>query len=279
MAVDPRDLRARLWLGAALAEIGRFEQALAEIRRAETNPIAGLFLARVLFDAGRDQEASSALAELLAGGPNQQAQVLFGACLIRLGESEQARRNLPPSLPAAAWVLARLLLAIEERAQGPAALPVARPPAEIPGPARWFAGGFRAGMVHLRAGRCQRALAAFERARGPRAAYGAGLALYYLGHFEQARERLTPVIDNLEEPFWSDALATLGKLDLESGDAAQAVLRLRQALAAGAETEENYYALGLALLGGGRKRLARRAFERCVSVGWLGERLASVGRP
>lgn len=54
------------------------------------------------------------------------------------------------------------------------------------------------------------------------------------------------------------------------------VLPLRQAIARGAASAENYYALGLAALRSGRPALARRAFERCADPQFVQERLAEI---
>jgi hypothetical protein len=106
--------------------------------------------------------------------------------------------------------------------------------------------------------------------------YGQAVALYYLQHLDAAAELLAPALPNLEEPFTSDALAILGKVDLERDRTGEGVLRLRCAIARGAATPENYYALGVGLLRQGSRRPAVRAFQRCVSVEFVRRRFGDL---
>ena len=274
-----------MWRGVSLAEWGKHDEARRQIEQAiALDPratIGEIFLGRVAYDAGRTLEAQGILAGYLAREENQQAQGLLAACLLRAGSVEEAGQLLKRGLPSAPWLLGRLLAAIEERA------PVEPPrPEPLGGDAvassRW--GGarhLRRGLVHLRAERWAKALAAFRAASAalpedPRAAYGLGVSLYYLEHFEEARQRLEPVLGRLDEPFRSDALATLGRATLELGSAQHAILHLRRAIAGGAASPDNYYALGLAFLRTGRPALARRAFERCATPEFIQQRLADL---
>jgi Flp pilus assembly protein TadD len=281
LAAHPNDRGARQWRAAALAEFGRFEQALAELERAEaqdsrhTNRV---FRARILFDSGQFEEAAGVLQHGLRQGDNSYARTLLAACCIQRGQLEAARQAAPPSFPSAPWVLARLLTSIEGAIQEPA---------EAPEPlAEKSAGGrssVRRGLVLLRSERWREALLAFRGATDagrpdPRVHFGLGVSLYYVGHNDAARSHLQPVLDQLEEPFHSDALATLGKAALALGDSAEAILNLRRALACGAQTPENYYALGLALLRRGRWFLARKALQSCVSPEFVLERFQRLLR-
>lgn len=285
ITADPQDRGAWLWRGVSLAECGKHDEARHHIEQAiALDPranIGDVFLARVAYDAGRTEEARSILAAYLAREENQQAQGLLAACLLHAGSVEEAGQLLKRGLPSAPWLLGRLMAAIEERA------PVEPPrPEPLGGDAvassrRGGARQLRRGLVHLRAERWAAALTAFRAAAAvlpedPRAAYGLGVSLYYLEHFEEARQRLEPVLDRLDEPFRSDALATLGKATLELGEAQQAILHLRRAIAGGAAGPDNYYALGIAFLRTGRPALARRAFERCATPEFIEQRLADV---
>jgi Flp pilus assembly protein TadD len=136
----------------------------------------------------------------------------------------------------------------------------------------------RRGLVAIRAEKWEKALTAFRKAERvapghPRAAYGIGVALYYLGHFEESRRRLLAALEHLDEPFASDAVATLGKVALEMGEVKEALLLLRRGIARGAGMLENHYALGLAALRVGRPAFARRAFEKCASPEFIRQRL------
>lgn len=285
IAADPQDRGAWLWRGVSLAACGKHDEARRQVEQAiALDPRAAIgqfFLARVAYDAGRIEDARGILAGYLACEENQQAQGLLAACLLRADAAEQARSILNQGVPFAPWLLGRLLAAIEERAPVESPNP---PPIESDTPAVSRRGGarqLRRGLVHLRGERWAEALNAFRAASAglpedPRVAYGLGVSLYYLEHFEEARRRLEPVIKRLDEPFRSDALATLGKAALELGEAQQAVLPLRRAIASGAATPENHYALGLALLRTGRPALARRAFEHCATPEFIEQRLADI---
>ncbi|HYM10701.1 MAG TPA: tetratricopeptide repeat protein [Bryobacterales bacterium] len=292
LSANPRDRGAWLWRGLALAEQGRFTEAREHVEKGmalASDAAAGrMFLARVLYDAGEAREAQSILGESAQAG-NQQARGLLALCLLRGGEMEKARAILAGPLPCTPWLLARLLAAIEEKI----GIQPPEPPAEIgPEPAvgsappgwlarRRRAGHLRRGLVAIRAEKWEKALAAFRKAERvaaghPRAAYGSGVALYYLGHFEESRRRLREALDHLDEPFSSDAVATLGKVALEMGETKEALLLLRRGIARGAAMLENYYALGLAALRLGRPALARRAFEKCASPAFIQQRLEEM---
>jgi len=269
--LDPAARGARLWRGVALAELGKFDEAGDAVRGARAGP---LFEARVLYDAGRLEEARAAVA--LASRDNAQARGLLALCLLRLGGDEEAGQILRGDIPFAPWLLGRLLLAVEERHQGRVEAP-AEPvgSAEIPPAARGASTRqLRRGLVALRNERWEKARDAFARApaEDPRTLYGLGTSLYFLNHFAPARGYLLGAIDRLEDPFQSEAQATLGKIALELGDAGEAVLRLRRAIAGGAAEPDNYYALGLAYRRRGRPDLARRAFEKCASPEFVRER-------
>ena len=292
----PQDPAAGMWRGVALAECGQCQQAQEQVDRARAaGPSAGtgpLLLARVLYDCGQSAPARTILQQYLEKEDNQQASGLLALCLFRDGDREQAGRLLSGPLPHAPWLLARWLAAIELEAQRkPASAP---PPAGVlvpePAPAgrrpgwlarRAAASRLRRGLVRLRTEKWEEALRAFDRAQkglpeDPRVGYGIGVSLYYLNHLEPARRRLLKAVDKLAEPFGPDALATLGKIGLEIGDAAEALLRLRQAIAAGAASPENHYALGLLLLRRNHPGLARKAFQKCATVAFVRQRFAET---
>ncbi len=276
---DPGDRGAWLWRGAVLAECGRYDEAREHVERARVldskAAVSRLFLARVLYDAGRVEEARDLVAD---SAENQQARCLLALCRLRAGEIEGARQILARDLPPNAWLLARLLVAIEERAgaqRHDCSPPAEEPPADRPGGRM---SQLRRGLVYLRTEKWEKALAAFGAAPpdDPRTAYGLGVSLYYLDRFEQSRRLLRGAVERLDEPLASEALATLGKATLELGEAKEALLLLRLALSRGAATPENYYYLGLACLRLGRIAPARRAFERCAFPEFILQRLAEI---
>ncbi|HZS52694.1 MAG TPA: tetratricopeptide repeat protein [Bryobacterales bacterium] len=288
LEADPEDWGCWLWRGIALAECGEHDQARQHIERAaELKPSGAaplLFLARAAYDAGRIEEARAALAHCLKKQENQLAGAFFALCLFHAGETQRAREILHGGLPFAPWLLGRWLAAIEEKA-GAAPRDAAQGNEDADSaPARRGARQLRAGMVHLRAERWEKALAAFRSAAAAlpgdaRAAYGTGVSLYYLGRFEEAKQHLLPVLNRLPEPFSSNAKAALGRVALELGDFTEARIALRRVVAAGGAAPEDCYALGLAFLRAGRRRLAWRAFERCATPNFILERLAETSDP
>jgi len=265
LAAHPNDRGARLWSAMALSDLGRFDEAHLRLNRAQP-PASPLFHARLLHDAGRFAEAR----QLLPPG-NSHADLLLAACLVRLGDVSAAAPLLAGPLPHAPWALARLLAAIEERTPLPPPSPVPLPPD------RHARGGVRRGLVFLRTERWVDALAAFRHALpSPLAAYGQAVALYYLQHLDPAEQLLHQVLPQLAEPFASDGLSILGKVDLERNRLSDGLLRLRRAVARGAATPENYYALGVGLLRQRALPLATRAFGRCVSVDFVRRRFGDL---
>ena len=274
MSARPADHGAWLWRAAALAEAGRFSEAREHLERAAALRPAStarrVFRARVLFDASEFAEARDLFG---SGDENHHVRTLLAACLIRLGDAGAAQQVLPASLPASPGVLARLLMAIEAAHPEPPGAPEPLPKVADRGSRR----SVRRGLVLLRAERWPEAYEAFRRAENagvsdPTVSFGLGLSLYYLGHPEESQACLGAVLDRLDEPFHSDALAALGKTDLDLGRPESAVVRLRRAIARGAQLPDNYYALGLALLRRGRPDLARKAFQSCVSPPFVRQR-------
>lgn len=265
LAAHPHDRGAWLWSAVALSDLGRFDEACVRLNRVQPAP-SPLFLARLLYDAGQYTEAR----ELLPQG-NLHAAILRAACLVRLRDSAAAASLLASPLPHAPWALARLLAAIEDQAPLPPPSPTPLPP-DLRGK-----GGVRRGLVLLRTERWLDALAAFRHAPpSPLAAYGQAVALYYLQHLDPAEQLLRQALPTLAEPFASDGLSILGKLDLERNRFSDGLLRLRQAIARGAATPENYYALGVGLLRQRALPLATRAFGRCVSVDFVRRRFGDL---
>src|SRR5262249_50289872 len=274
LRLAPEDRAARQWRSLALSDLGHYQT----MESALGSPV---LLARVLADAGQLDEAC---AVLVGREQNAHARGLLALCLIRMEILDRAGELLDGPLPSAPWLLARLLVAIEEGAEMPAPEP---PPAAECGPApkprsRWFARRqIRRGLACLHREKWQEAATAFRIASislpdEGRAAYGLGVSLYYLGRWEEAQELLRQAVGRLDEPFRGAATATLGKIALELGDPPKALILLRRGIAAGAASPENYYALGLAHLRRGRKSLARRAFERCVGVGFVRQRFQEI---
>lgn len=263
LTARPADAGARLWKGVALAELGRFDQARPLLEHASP-----LFRARLHYDASQTDEAR----RLLEACPhNLHAVTLLAACLVRLNQAAAAQPLVDRPLPHASWALARLLAAIEERTPLPPESPAPLDPLPRAG------SGVRRGLLHLRHERWLHALAAFRRSTdSPLATYGQAVSLYYLQHLDAAAELLAPVLGQLDAPFASDGLAILGKVDLERNRTADGVLRLRRAIARGAATPENYYALGVGLLRQPARRPAIRAFERCVSVDFVRRRFGDL---
>jgi tetratricopeptide (TPR) repeat protein len=96
--------RIRSNLGAAYAGLGRYDEAVAEYRRAlqtEPDPAIRKNLALALQKGGRIREAADEAALLLQADPgNRDALLLLADCRLRLGESQAAVDLLAPSAAA-----------------------------------------------------------------------------------------------------------------------------------------------------------------------------------
>jgi len=292
----PGDAGAWLWRGVALAECGQHSQARRHVEQGlslwPAASVGRLLQARVLYDAGELEPARLKLLDYLEGEENQQARGLLALCSLRFGHGEPARHILTDRFPHAPWLLARLLVVIEEQAGDPGAQPpgaVPLPSLAVDGPPPGWLARRRAkrhrrrGLLCLRAEKWEEALAALGRAYpglpgDPMVGYGLGTCLYAERHYDPARRRLLEVAERLEEPFSSDAQATLGKISLELHDLPDALIRLRRSIGAGAQSPENFYALGLVFLQRGRRDLARKAFQRCATVEFVRQRLQQANK-
>lgn len=102
LVTAPAFLEARLRHGRVLAELGRSDEARAELERAEDEArdardkyLAALFLGGLHGAAGRDEEALSAYARAREAWPGSQPALVGRAFVLgRTGRQEEARREL-----------------------------------------------------------------------------------------------------------------------------------------------------------------------------------------
>jgi tetratricopeptide (TPR) repeat protein len=88
-------------LGAALAGLGRFEEAVAEykiaLKQSPTAPGTRLNLALAYYKMGRIADAATELARVHSESPaNHQAVLLLGDCYLRMGQDKDVIRVLEP---------------------------------------------------------------------------------------------------------------------------------------------------------------------------------------
>ena len=91
-------------LGAALAGLGRFEEAVPEyktaLRQSPALAAARLNLALVYYKMGRVAEAATELGKVHSEDPsNEQATLLLGDCYLRMGREKDVIRVLEPEEP------------------------------------------------------------------------------------------------------------------------------------------------------------------------------------
>ena len=101
--LDPSNIAARSNLGAALAGLGRYDDAIPEYQQAlksappQAQPYLQRNLALAYYKSGRLQEAAPLLLELHRAQPaNRDTALLAADCLLQLGEPAQALELLQP---------------------------------------------------------------------------------------------------------------------------------------------------------------------------------------
>lgn len=103
LAADPSNVAARSNLGAALAGLGRYAEAVPEYEKAMAGapvqyiPVLKRNLALAYYKSGRLQEAAPILTALYEEQPKDHAAALLAAdCLLQLGEPEKALAIVEP---------------------------------------------------------------------------------------------------------------------------------------------------------------------------------------
>src|SRR5215472_1870816 len=107
LSVDPGNIAAHSNLGAALAGLGRYDEAIPEYDKAiasapeQVRPLLQRNLALAYFKSGRLQEAEPILTALYRASPgNHETALLAADCLLQLGEPAKALALLEPLAPA-----------------------------------------------------------------------------------------------------------------------------------------------------------------------------------
>lgn len=244
LAKDPKTIEAHLLLGELYRNQKQTEKAIAHFRRAwDLEPDGaklGIALADLSLEAGRPQEALEALRRLLRPAGDRpdalDADIRGQAAklLLKLGQPDLAEG---------------LLRGLVGEQAG--------------NPAHWT----QLGLAQLDRGLGEEALASFSRALeiDPRQALAlSGMGTLHLTLFRQRKDR--PSLQRAQE-YFSRAVAVdnklvtalngLGVTCLYLGDAAQAIERLRNALATDPGFVNTYFNLTIAQLSVGRKGAAR----------------------
>lgn len=244
LAKDPKTVEAHLLLGELYRNQKQLEKAITHFRQAwDLEPDGaklGLALADLSLEAGRAPEALEALRRLLRQAGDRpdalEADVRAQAAklLLKLGQPELAEG---------------LLRGLVGEQAG--------------NPAHWT----QLGLAQLDRGQGDEALASFTRALelDPRQALAlSGMGTLHLTLFRQRKDR--PSLQRAEE-YFSRAVAVdaklvtalngLGVTYLYLGDAAQAIERLRTAVAADPGFVNAYFNLAIAQLSAGRKGAAK----------------------
>jgi tetratricopeptide (TPR) repeat protein len=168
LAAAPEALRIRSNLGAAYAGLGRFDEAIAEYRKAlegRDDPSIRLNLVRALHKAGRPEEAATEAEVVLTAVPgHRDTALLLADCRLRLGQDLKVVELLEPAAKAApddkavAFLLGSALLNLDRATDAQQVMD------------RLFRDGSAEahvlmGTLHSRRGEFALALAEFERAR------------------------------------------------------------------------------------------------------------------
>ncbi len=171
LVLAPDNVPARSNLGAALAGLGRFDEAIPEYEAAlkaapeQVRPLLQQNLALAYYKSGRAAEAAPIFAKLHAdSSADARIALLTADCYLQLGEATRARDVLLPFEPAAAtekpiaYLLGLALLSTGEREHAEKVLdPLLRDTASAEG-------NFAAGMVLFNAQNYPEAVKAYARA-------------------------------------------------------------------------------------------------------------------
>lgn len=274
-SLNPGNRHISLHLALALAEQSHLREALAELARIieqrPSDPVPHLFHGRVLYDAGRLQEAADAFRRSIELDPEND---LVRAYLL-LSETAQGdlgaglRQLTRTPIPGNSGFQARILLLLEEKAPAP--------PSDFrgPSPPKPDAAGPRASRASRR--RLTRAFRLFEKHRVSDAADEAlsALALDPANHevrlstaaIQVLARRYRLGLDILKDCDESDpevstwrACALIGLGQTAEGLEALDVGKV--------DTAEVRYFRGLALLAHGRRTEALREFAKAVEMDW-----------
>ncbi len=269
----PELSRVRSNLGAAYAGLGRYDDAIAEYRRAldgVEDPSIRQNLALALQKAGRLEEAATEASRVLAAQPdNRAAAVLLADTRLRLGQPDKVVELLTPVLAAApddktvAYLLGSALLSLDRTAEAQAVLD------------RLFRGESAEGHVLVGMLQAKRhdwpaALAEYEKARAlnpkmPLLNYLVGEALMR-GHEDWAGAASALRAELATNPYHYESNLLLGTLLVEGGQVQEALPLLEQAARLRSDDIALKYPLGAAYLAVGRLEEARVLLEAVAAA-------------
>ena len=269
----PGASRIRSNLGAAYAGLGRYEDAIAEYRRAlegEDDPSIRQNLALSLDKAGHLEEAAAEAARAQASQPGNRAVVLLLANIeLRRGRFERVVELLSPVVGAApedtsaAYILGSALLELDRTGEAQAVLD------------RLFRDGSAEGHVLLGTLLAKRrdwpaALAEYEKARAanpklPLVNYLVGEALMR-GREDWAGAAAALRAELASNPYHFESNLLLGTLLLEGGSQPEALSHLELAARLRPGDLSVKYPLGAAYLNAGRLEDARGLLEAVAAA-------------
>ena len=278
-SLNPRNGHIRLHLALALAEQGRFREALAELAsltsERPSDPVLHLFRGRVLYDAGRFAEAADSLRtalELDAGNDLARGYLLLSEMAV--GDlSAKLRQLVSMPVPGNSGFQARLILLLEER------MPAVPSDIQAPTVPRAHAKSVTDGRKTSRTAK-RRMNRAFRLLEKHRTADAADEALSALGLDPgNSDTRLSAAAIQVLARRYKLALDILK--DCDEGDPEAAAWRACALIGLGQTSEglqaldavsvrsaETQYFRGLALLARGRRVEARCEFARAVELDW-----------
>ncbi len=278
-AFGAQDPEALLRSGQRWLDAGNARAAVQSFRRlvdAVPDSRSHYYLGVALLQDDRPEEAAASLrrAEALAEAPNPALALSLGTALLRSGEAEAAVRVLEEGakhFPQAAPILIQLGYTHYTRLDGVSARAVLRRAREVaPNNAQ---APFYLGLAEAALGALEPASEAFGKAvildpRNFEAQVALGRTLSQLGRPEEAREAYRAAL--AEAPGLPAALVGLGRLELEEGRPEAAVASFEAALAADPGHRQALYnlAAALSLLGRTEEAAAvRRRFAEAAAAG------------
>jgi len=274
-AVTADNYYAYVYLGAALAGEGRFEEAIAQVRRARdispAFPLAHSTLGAILAKMDRWEEAVTHFRDAIRLGTGSAgAHLDLGRALIRIRHVREGLTHLREALrldPGSEEAYREIAAALSADGQPDAATDSYRKLLELnpdSGEAH-----FGLGLSAAQAGRTREAIAHFSRAaqimpQSAAAQYNLALAFERTGSQELALERYTLAL--AIDPDNADAHNNLGSILAGLGRLDEAVGHFRQSLRIDPRHVEAHFNLGLALVRQGDVKGAAASFQTVLDL-------------
>jgi tetratricopeptide (TPR) repeat protein len=277
LELDGGNIAARSNRGAALAGLGRYDEAVPEYQQALKNapaqvrPMLQRNLALAWYKSGRMEEASALLLALHEAQPDNRETILLAAdCLLQLGEPVKALALLEPLAPEAAdltkdkalaYVLGTAYLKAGRTAEAQRVLDPLLKDETSP------EGRYALGVAMFTSGDYPSAVKAFERAiqldpKLPRIQSYYGQALIFTGDPDAAQAAFAKQLE--ADPNDYEANYQSGLIYAKRNQRAEAEARLRRAAILRPKSAGAHLALAQALIANSKWAEARKELESTI---------------